>query len=322
MLHWSQDASTGWTRNSWGCSMAKRACLSLVSGLGRVRRSAGAPTAGIYHRTPAPCTTEGTRLARSPQVDATGTRSSHWPGDDGVNPKERQPRDAGSVTASEFSFLALGLILGVLSGRPRRDPPCSTTHAARGPPHRRARRDPPAIVHPGRRRVRCTAPQPPAAGPPSAPGARHPSRLASPTVERPFAIRQRRASRQASTGWTRNSWGCSITKRGVPFPVGRTRARTEDRPTRRRPEFTIHPPERARPEGRDEAAAALAEVDGSQTRTTLARRWSREPKGAPASGCGRRDSERVQLPGARPRPRPRHRCSPRRVHPCSTARAA
>ena len=29
---------------------------------------------------------------------------------------ERRPRDAGSVTASEFSFLALGLILGVLSG--------------------------------------------------------------------------------------------------------------------------------------------------------------------------------------------------------------
>src|SRR6476646_692598 len=29
---------------------------------------------------------------------------------------ERKPRDAGSVTASEFSFLALGLILGVLSG--------------------------------------------------------------------------------------------------------------------------------------------------------------------------------------------------------------
>lgn len=29
---------------------------------------------------------------------------------------EREPRDAGSVTASEFSFLALGLILGVLSG--------------------------------------------------------------------------------------------------------------------------------------------------------------------------------------------------------------
>ena len=29
---------------------------------------------------------------------------------------ERKPRDAGRVTASEFSFLALGLILGVLSG--------------------------------------------------------------------------------------------------------------------------------------------------------------------------------------------------------------
>jgi hypothetical protein len=24
MLHWSQEASTGWTRNSWGGSMAKR----------------------------------------------------------------------------------------------------------------------------------------------------------------------------------------------------------------------------------------------------------------------------------------------------------
>jgi len=75
------------------------------------------------------------------------------------------------------------------------------------------------------------------------------------------------SGQEASTGWTRNSWGCSITKRGVPFPVGRTRARKEDRPTRRRPESTIRPPERARPEGRDEAAATLAEVDGSQTRS-------------------------------------------------------
>src|SRR4029078_4056632 len=56
MLHWSQEASTGWTRNSWGCSMAKRACLSLMTGLGRERRIGTGPTHGIYHPSPARCT--------------------------------------------------------------------------------------------------------------------------------------------------------------------------------------------------------------------------------------------------------------------------
>src|SRR4051794_5543912 len=40
MLHWSQDASTGWTRNSWFGSRAKESCLSGASVLGGIEGSA------------------------------------------------------------------------------------------------------------------------------------------------------------------------------------------------------------------------------------------------------------------------------------------
>ena len=73
---------------------------------------------GIYH--PRPVTVHGRAAARcaarSAQVDARSGSQLRWPGDGAAKPKEREPRDAGSVTASEFSFLALGLVLGVVSG--------------------------------------------------------------------------------------------------------------------------------------------------------------------------------------------------------------
>jgi hypothetical protein len=50
------------------------------------------------------------------QFDAAPARSYIARSDGAPDAKEPKPRDAGSVTASEFSFLALGLILGVVSG--------------------------------------------------------------------------------------------------------------------------------------------------------------------------------------------------------------
>src|ERR1700741_3519578 len=108
MLHWSQDASTGWTRNSLGESMAKRACLSVVHGFGRERNNRVAPTPGIYHPLPGRC-----RIAI--RVDAVLGRSYAAPSES-PRAREQHPGDAGSVTVSEFLFLALGLVLGVASG--------------------------------------------------------------------------------------------------------------------------------------------------------------------------------------------------------------
>src|SRR3954466_813650 len=39
-----------------------------------------------------------------------------WPRHGAPRAKEHEPRDADGVTASEFSFLALGLVLGLVSG--------------------------------------------------------------------------------------------------------------------------------------------------------------------------------------------------------------
>src|SRR3954453_13443675 len=39
-----------------------------------------------------------------------------WPRHGAAKAKEHEPRDADGVTASEFSFLALGLVLGLISG--------------------------------------------------------------------------------------------------------------------------------------------------------------------------------------------------------------
>ena len=91
--------------------------------------SAGAPTLRIYH--PPPSAVHGAALgacvadrARSNvdgragrrRLTAAPPRSYAAASDGASNAKEHEPRDAGSVTASEFSFLALGLVLGVVSG--------------------------------------------------------------------------------------------------------------------------------------------------------------------------------------------------------------
>ena len=128
MLHWSQEASTGWTRNSWGCSMAKRACLSLVTGLGRERRigtgrrtestirprsmhdaASRCARAGPHGSSTQPAGRACLRLTRA-TLAATLARVG-VPGGGGA-----RTRDRDSVTASEFSFLALGLVLGLVTG--------------------------------------------------------------------------------------------------------------------------------------------------------------------------------------------------------------
>ena len=53
---------------------------------------------------------------RPTQVDATHPRSYAGPSSSAPEAEEHEPRDAGSVTASEFSFLALGLVLGLVTG--------------------------------------------------------------------------------------------------------------------------------------------------------------------------------------------------------------
>ena len=52
----------------------------------------------------------------SAEVDGCSGSQLRWPGDGLANAKELQPRDADGVTASEFSFLALGLVLGLVTG--------------------------------------------------------------------------------------------------------------------------------------------------------------------------------------------------------------
>ena len=53
---------------------------------------------------------------RRPQVDATHPRSYAGPSGCAPEAEEHELQERGSVTASEFSFLALGLILGLVTG--------------------------------------------------------------------------------------------------------------------------------------------------------------------------------------------------------------
>src|SRR4051794_22544585 len=131
MLHWSQEASTGWTRNSWGASVTTRADvpLSRISGGDRSqgeRNTGGCRAAGrlgIYqgkasragarmHATPAASTPRpsavGPRGLRRAAVAATLARREHR------SPARGRPRR--DVSATEFAFLAFGLVLGVGAG--------------------------------------------------------------------------------------------------------------------------------------------------------------------------------------------------------------
>src|SRR6266550_4145496 len=114
MLHWSQDASTGWTRNSWEGSIAKVedvpfcALQSLGPDAARCATAAGR----IYH----PDRDRRKDAAHgSDRFDARLVRSYAGP----RGPPVSGPNRAGgqpNVTASEFAFLALGLVLGVAAG--------------------------------------------------------------------------------------------------------------------------------------------------------------------------------------------------------------
>ncbi len=73
----------------------------------------GRPVAGSHARLRSSCRTGHRRLRR---VDAAERRSYIATRRRCSGPKEHEPRDAGSVTASEFSFLAFGLILGLVTG--------------------------------------------------------------------------------------------------------------------------------------------------------------------------------------------------------------
>ena len=50
------------------------------------------------------------------EVDGCSDSQLRWPGEVPRAREEHEPRDADSVTASEFSFLALGLVLGLVTG--------------------------------------------------------------------------------------------------------------------------------------------------------------------------------------------------------------
>src|SRR6185503_4950710 len=110
--------------------------------------------------------------------------------------------------------------------------------------------------------------------------------------------------------------GLLVGQAGVPFPDDRTRARTEDRPVCRPVGIYHRTPRtcttRHAVRARDAPSPKLTPVGVA---ATLAPRWSPTGGGARASGCGRRDGERIQLPGARPRPRTRQWSRHHRVRP-------
>src|SRR6187397_1839046 len=88
MLHWSQDASTGWTRTSWAESMTKRNSMPFPGArLGaRGRPDRRGRTGRIYHRASKGCKAQdrATRVdLLQVQVDA-GQRCSYAPGGDGL----------------------------------------------------------------------------------------------------------------------------------------------------------------------------------------------------------------------------------------------
>ena len=173
MLHWSQEASTGWTRNSWGCSMAKRACLSLVD---RTRARTGdrpeRRRVGIYHRTrphvhattppSARCTWTASRgsgraaaATASARVDARHRSQLRWPDDGAPDAKEHEPRDAGSVTRERIQFPgARSRPRGGLRRRPGRAHPCSAALPAEVRVTVAHDAIPRRATDPGRRRLR------------------------------------------------------------------------------------------------------------------------------------------------------------------------
>jgi hypothetical protein len=106
--------------------MTKRACLSLMLVDGRGWTIGVAPTRGIYHRSPTVCTIgnrvggclagQGPQIGRMFDPELTMLLGAATLLGDSVALEGASAGDAGRVTVSEFTFLALGLVLGLASG--------------------------------------------------------------------------------------------------------------------------------------------------------------------------------------------------------------
>ena len=96
--------------------MAKRACLSAIHGFGRERNQSGRLRRAESTIRSGPPADGRSRLQDGRiRVDVAMTRSDAGQSES-PRTREQHPGDAGSVTVSEFMFLAIGLVLGVASG--------------------------------------------------------------------------------------------------------------------------------------------------------------------------------------------------------------
>ena len=320
MLHCSQDASTGWTRNSLGESMAKRGCLSVVHGCGRERNRSGG------------C--DGRNLPSAPRVlqdrpvrvDVATARSYAGPWQSRCARGSTTRGDAGSVTVSEFMFLAIGLVLGLASGAALIE-----ILRARPPARREVRL---TVAHDAIPRRRPTTladdafvavgPEPARGGPADRRGEDGPAPVRSPErrtnvlrgrMVRASGARGGRTPRRGPAPRPRAGarWAC----RSRPAPIrcsGALRGRADGRRPRRRPltgrpRVRRHggdraPNQRANPAGSSTAAGLLDDPAGLADRptgpapTADARHRRRAPTSAgwPTSGASWR-------PGPRPSPR-------------------
>src|SRR3990170_1736899 len=117
MLHCNHEASTGWTRNSWWGSSAKtRSCLSRRAcdeergDQNETGKDVGRRTESTIRRIGAAKVVRRARIRLTrPSLAATLRAGSTVGGG-------RPAGEGREMTASEFAFLALGLVLGVASG--------------------------------------------------------------------------------------------------------------------------------------------------------------------------------------------------------------
>ena len=141
--------------------MAKRGrafpWFGVGSEAGGEQATVGTDGRGIYHpRLRSPAKGPAVPAAEAPtRVDGQCASQDYAAGKVRRRPQGVRPDDAGSVTASEFAFLALGAVLGLVSRRrPRRGLRGRSPHAS-GPRHRAGRCHPaPSRGHAFRRRLR------------------------------------------------------------------------------------------------------------------------------------------------------------------------
>src|SRR5829696_4602512 len=145
MLHWSQDASTGWTRKSWVWSMAtKQTCLSCESsaGDGKPRRWGCRRPVRDYQAvgmraSPLTCVHPDRTPTAGRLKPSAPPRADRASGDAALEPGRLPPRmltryrgaatlnrsrgarrrpARSHVSSSEIAFLAIGLIIGAAIG--------------------------------------------------------------------------------------------------------------------------------------------------------------------------------------------------------------